>query len=176
MAGLEHRDTVTDFEMPAVDIAVVHLPTTSTIDRLQELYPQGPFEARRFRPQHCRIDWQRGCALCGERLDRQHGPHRRHCSPSNHRTVPALRDDYAAARRPSQRFRNPPDGCSTKRSERRRLRLGYQRRDHPPRRRGRVCLLGLTCHPFPRSAISGFPERRGLPKISCPQKPSVKVP
>ena len=53
MAGLEHRDTVTDFEMPAgtfFDIAVVHLLTTSTIDCLRELYPQGRFEARRFRP------------------------------------------------------------------------------------------------------------------------------
>jgi uncharacterized protein len=27
-----------------------HLLTTSTIDRLRELYPQGRFEARRFRP------------------------------------------------------------------------------------------------------------------------------
>jgi uncharacterized protein len=53
MAGLEYRDTVTDFEMPAgtfFDIAVVHLLTTSTIGRLRELYPQGRFEARRFRP------------------------------------------------------------------------------------------------------------------------------
>jgi uncharacterized protein len=53
MAGLEHRDTVTDFEMPAgtfFDIAVVHLLTTATINRLRELYPQGRFEARRFRP------------------------------------------------------------------------------------------------------------------------------
>jgi uncharacterized protein len=32
------------------DIAVVHLLTTSTIDRLRKLYPQGRFEARRFRP------------------------------------------------------------------------------------------------------------------------------
>jgi uncharacterized protein YcbX len=53
MAGLDYRDTVTDFEMPAgtfFDSAVVHLLTTSTIDRLRELYPQGRFEARRFRP------------------------------------------------------------------------------------------------------------------------------
>jgi uncharacterized protein len=28
----------------------VHLLTTSTTDRLRELYPQGRFEARRFRP------------------------------------------------------------------------------------------------------------------------------
>jgi hypothetical protein len=28
----------------------VHLLTISTIDRLRELYPQGRFETRRFRP------------------------------------------------------------------------------------------------------------------------------
>jgi uncharacterized protein YcbX len=53
MAGLDYRNTVTDFEMPAgtfFDIAVVHLLTTATIDRLRALYPQGRFEARRFRP------------------------------------------------------------------------------------------------------------------------------
>ena len=53
MAGLDYRDTVTDFDMPAgtfFDIAVVHLLTTATIDRLRGLYPQGRFEARRFRP------------------------------------------------------------------------------------------------------------------------------
>ena len=53
MAGLGYRDTVTDFEMPAgtfFDIGVVHLLTTTTIDRLRVLYPQGRFEARRFRP------------------------------------------------------------------------------------------------------------------------------
>jgi uncharacterized protein YcbX len=53
MAGLEYRDTVTDFEMPAgtfFDIAVVHLLTTATINRLRGLYPEGRFEVRRFRP------------------------------------------------------------------------------------------------------------------------------
>jgi uncharacterized protein YcbX len=29
---------------------MVHLLTTATLDRLRELYPQGRFEARRFRP------------------------------------------------------------------------------------------------------------------------------
>jgi uncharacterized protein YcbX len=29
---------------------MVHLLTTATLDRLQELYPQGRFEVRRFRP------------------------------------------------------------------------------------------------------------------------------
>ena len=53
MDGLDNRDTVTDFEMPAgtfFDTAVVHLLTTATIDHLRALYPQGRFEARRFRP------------------------------------------------------------------------------------------------------------------------------
>ena len=51
--GLEHRDAVTDFTLPEgtfFDTAVVHLLTTATLDRLRELYPQGRFEARRFRP------------------------------------------------------------------------------------------------------------------------------
>ena len=39
--------------MPSItffDIAVIHLFTTSTINRLRELYPEGRFEVRRFRP------------------------------------------------------------------------------------------------------------------------------
>lgn len=53
MEGLDHRDTVTDFALPEgtfFDIDVVHLLTTATLDRLRELYPQGRFEVRRFRP------------------------------------------------------------------------------------------------------------------------------
>jgi uncharacterized protein YcbX len=53
MPGLDYRDTVTDFEMPAgtfFDIAVVHLLTTATINHLRALYPEGRSEARRFRP------------------------------------------------------------------------------------------------------------------------------
>ena len=53
MEGLDHRDTVTDFPLPEgtfFDCATVHLLTTATLDRLQELYPQGRFEVRRFRP------------------------------------------------------------------------------------------------------------------------------
>ena len=51
--GLGHRDTVTDFTLPEetfFDCATVHLLTTATLDRLRELYPQGRFEVRRFRP------------------------------------------------------------------------------------------------------------------------------
>jgi hypothetical protein len=53
MEGLDYRDTVTDFNLPEgtfFDCAVVHLLTTATMDRLRELYPEGRFEARRFRP------------------------------------------------------------------------------------------------------------------------------
>ena len=53
MEGLDYRDTVTDFTLPErtfFDCAIVHLLTTATLARLQELYPQGRFEVRRFRP------------------------------------------------------------------------------------------------------------------------------
>ena len=53
MEGLDHRDTVTDFTLPEetfFDCAMIHLLTTATLDQLRELYPQGRFEVRRFRP------------------------------------------------------------------------------------------------------------------------------
>ena len=33
-----------------VDLAVLHILTTATLERLRELYPEGRFETRRFRP------------------------------------------------------------------------------------------------------------------------------
>ena len=51
--GLARRDQITDEAMPSktfFDIAVIHILTTSTINRLRELYPEGHFEVRRFRP------------------------------------------------------------------------------------------------------------------------------
>jgi uncharacterized protein YcbX len=51
--GLPRRDAVTDEAMPAgtfFDLAFVHLLTTATLDRLRDLYPEGRFEVRRFRP------------------------------------------------------------------------------------------------------------------------------
>jgi MOSC domain-containing protein len=51
--GLALRENVTDEAMPSqtfFDIAVIHLLTTSTINRLRELYSEGRFEIRRFRP------------------------------------------------------------------------------------------------------------------------------
>lgn len=51
--GLPHQDTVTDEATLAntfFDLATVHLLTTATLDRLQELAPTSRFETRRFRP------------------------------------------------------------------------------------------------------------------------------
>ncbi len=51
--GRANREKVTDESMPAhtfFDGASVHLLTTATTDRLRELYPEGRFEVRRFRP------------------------------------------------------------------------------------------------------------------------------
>jgi MOSC domain len=128
------------------DIAVVHLLTTSTIDRLRQLYPPGRFEARRFRPNivvstgsedagFVENDWIGRTVLIGDTV-------RLAITEPCPRCVmrPPLRDDHAVAGRLAQGFRNPTDGCSTQRSERRRLRLGGQWRHHPPRRCGRARL------------------------------------
>ena len=51
--GLAQRNKITDEAMPPqtfFDIAVIHILTTSTINRLRELHPEGRFEVRRFRP------------------------------------------------------------------------------------------------------------------------------
>ncbi len=53
IAELDNRDIVTDEDMPAgtfFDLAKIHLLTTSTLDELRRLYPEGRFEPRRFRP------------------------------------------------------------------------------------------------------------------------------
>ena len=53
IAELAHQATVTDEAMPAgmfFDLATIHVLTTATLNRLRELYPQGRFEVRRFRP------------------------------------------------------------------------------------------------------------------------------
>jgi uncharacterized protein len=50
---LRYQNAVTDFEMPRgtfFDSGVLHIISTATLDRLRRLYPQGRFEARRFRP------------------------------------------------------------------------------------------------------------------------------
>lgn len=51
--GLPHQETVTDeFTLANTffDLATVHMLTTATMNRLQELSPFGRFETRRFRP------------------------------------------------------------------------------------------------------------------------------
>jgi uncharacterized protein YcbX len=50
---LPHRDAVTDEAMPSgtfFDCAHVHILTTATLKKLQELYPGGAFDIARFRP------------------------------------------------------------------------------------------------------------------------------
>ena len=136
MAGLDYRDTVTDFDMPAgtfFDTAVVHLLTTATIDRLRGLYPQGRFEARRFRPNivvstgpdelgFAENDWIGHTAAVGGTVRLAiTGP----CPRCVMITLPQgdLPKDSG----------NPADGRSAQRGERRRVRLGAHRRKHPPR-------------------------------------------
>ncbi|MGD9896839.1 MAG: MOSC domain-containing protein [Candidatus Methylacidiphilaceae bacterium] len=51
--GLAHREQTTDEKMPPgtfFDAAPIHLVTTATLRTLRELYPEGLFESRRFRP------------------------------------------------------------------------------------------------------------------------------
>ena len=51
--GLSLRETVTDEALPEgtfFDLATVHILTTGTLAKLSSLYPEGRFEARRFRP------------------------------------------------------------------------------------------------------------------------------
>ena len=53
IGGLDHRDTITEFDLPEgtfFDAAPVHLLTVAMLDQLHVLYPSGRFEARRFRP------------------------------------------------------------------------------------------------------------------------------
>ena len=53
MEGLANRDKVTEELMPPhtfFDLATVHILTTATMNSLRGFYPEGRFEARRFRP------------------------------------------------------------------------------------------------------------------------------
>ncbi len=50
---LDNRDVVTDEDMSRgtfYDLGIIHLLTTSTLNELSRLYPEGRFEPRRFRP------------------------------------------------------------------------------------------------------------------------------
>lgn len=51
--GLPHSGIITDEAMPEgtfFDFAPVHILTTATLERLQQIYPAGQFDVRRFRP------------------------------------------------------------------------------------------------------------------------------
>ena len=71
--GLDHRDAVTDFELPRgtfFDCSTVHLLTTATLDTLRQSYPQGRFEVRRFRPNIVVTPVEGTQTFCGRFLDR----------------------------------------------------------------------------------------------------------
>ncbi len=108
MEGLEYRDTVVDWELPLgtfFDLAIVHLLTTATIDRLRALYPQGRFEARRFRAEHRGGDPGRA-GFRGERLAGARGGHWRRGPLAGHWALPALCHDHAASGGPAQGLRH----------------------------------------------------------------------
>jgi hypothetical protein len=99
VAGYGYRDTVTEFEMPPgtfFDIAVAHLLTTATINRLRALYPDSRFEVRRLRP-NIAISPGGDDPGLRKRLDWPRGRDRRHHPPGDHRTLSPLRDDHTAA-------------------------------------------------------------------------------
>ena len=180
-AGLEHSDTVTDFEMPAgtfFDIAVVHMLTSSTIDRLRELYPRDPWRLADSAPTSssrpaARIpaSWR----TTGSAARLSSAPLFAWPSP-NHAP---LRDDHAATGRPTQRLRNPTDGRSTQCSERRRLRLSDQWRNHPPRRHGPARLSWDSrrrCRGLLEAAlqhVAAFQEIRRRGDSPCVSRPRI---
>jgi hypothetical protein len=81
--GLAQRKKVTDETMPSqtfFDSAGIHLLTTSTINRLRELYPEGPFEVRWFRP-NVVMESASGEGLYREFMDGQEdNDRRRYCN------------------------------------------------------------------------------------------------
>ena len=123
MDGLDYRDTVTDFELPEgtfFDCAVVHLLTTSTLDRLRELYPQGRFEVRRFRPNVIAQTVENVKEFVEDR------------------TLPPLRDDDPSASGSAQGSGHSARGSPEQSRQRRRLCFNRARRHNPPRRCDRI--------------------------------------
>ncbi|MBF2025870.1 MAG: MOSC domain-containing protein [Oscillatoriales cyanobacterium C42_A2020_001] len=82
VAGTAHQDKVTQLFMPPgtfFDSCPIHLITTATLARLQELYPAGQFEPCRFRPNvliepaiaditFVENDWVGGILAIGDRV------------------------------------------------------------------------------------------------------------
>ena len=114
--GLAQREKITDETMPSntfFDIAVIHILTTSTINRLRELYPQVRFEVRRFRPniviesgaKEMKNDfientWVGKKMIIGKNV-----------VPECNSTMYQMRNDYSTTRGPTPRFRHIED-CS----------------------------------------------------------------
>ena len=112
MEGLEHRDAVTEFTLTDgtfFDCGMVHLLTRATLDRLGELYPQGRFEAQRFRRKIVVASIVVASIVVGS-MEMRTGSvrtrgsviqHRRRGSPARHGSLrPLCNDDLIARRAP----------------------------------------------------------------------------
>ena len=136
IAELAHRETVTDEAMPSTtffDLATIHVLTTATINRLRELYPQGQFEVRRFRPNivvrpenddagFVESSWVGRELRIGDDVVLAITDH---CP---------LRHDHTSARRSAQGQRDPAHSGTPQRSSRRRVWRSASRRESPARR------------------------------------------
>jgi len=114
MEELANRDVVTDESMPEgtfFDLAILHVLTTGTLDRLRQLNPRGRFEPRRFRP-NLIIDPGGQDGFVENDWGRQDHRHRTGSPYPSHRTLSALRYDHPPPGGPSQRSGDSQDGCA----------------------------------------------------------------
>ena len=109
IAELAHRETVTDEAMPSTtffDLATIHVLTTATINPLRELYLQGHFEVRRFRPNIVvRPENDDAEFVESTGWGENFGSATTSCSRSP--TLPTLRHDHTSAGRSPQGQRDP---------------------------------------------------------------------
>jgi len=153
--GLDYRDTVTDFALPAgtfFDAAAVHVLPTATLDRLRELSPPGRFEAQRFRPNLVVAPVhavQTSSKPAGSTTRSRSG--RR--APVRHGWLPAVRADDARPGGSALGSGHPTHGRAAQPRHCRRLCRGGAGRPDPP---GRSRAARLTCSPPARSRPGGY--------------------
>src|SRR5512135_462793 len=124
---LPNPDQVFEVAMPSgtfFDLAVVHLITTATLERLRDLAPEvllrGPSLPAQPRDQSLR--WGRG--VRGGRMDRPDAFARGRGPTPHHATMPALHHDNPEPGGPAQGRGHPSDRGPAQPGLRRRLRLG----------------------------------------------------
>ena len=131
MEELANRDVVTDEAMPPgtfFDLAILHVLTTGTLDRLRELNPHSRFEPRRFGPISSSTPAAREGFVENDWIGKTIaiGPEVRIRSD---RALSALRHDHARSGRSAQGSGDSQDRGAAQRSPRRRLCLGRSHRD-----------------------------------------------